>query len=116
MVSLLLLGVRTGRLRAVESVQESIHHLSGVQQVADRADGTGLLARRRRRVAFGEAGGEIRPSGRDKGTRAVREHQCQMQNASAVCGATYGEKLSLQRMALSHDRDLRRQVMDAGSV
>jgi hypothetical protein len=115
MIRLLLLAVRTGRLRAVDSAQQSIHHLSGVQQVANRAEAVESRRRPRRR-AFAEGGWQVRPGGRDEGACAVRQHQRQMQNASSARGAVYGEKLSLQRMALAHDRDLRREVMDAGSV
>ena len=102
----------------MESVQQSIHHLSGVQQEADRSEATGLCRRDVARAGRHqiEQGLEIRPGGRDETACAVRQHQCQMQDASSVRGAVYDQKLSQQCVALPHDRDLRREVVDAGSV
>jgi len=116
MVALLFPGSRARRRDGEEPVQQSIHDLPGMQQIANRPQGCAGELWRCRRLLFGAVISQIRPCGGNERACAIRQHQCENKDASAVCAAYDIKKLSFTWMALPNDSQLRRKVVDASSV
>jgi hypothetical protein len=66
MMALLFRGIRARRRDGREPFQQSIHDLTGLQQMANRPQGRGGWLGCCRRLPLGVLMGKIRPGGRNK--------------------------------------------------
>ena len=87
-----------------------------MEQVAQRPDGSRRVGRADKRLVFRRVRAEVRPTRGNQRPRPIRQNQRQVQRAPPVRQPHHPQKLSLERMAFPHHADLRRQVLDVGSV
>jgi hypothetical protein len=89
---------------------EPVDDVAGVEQVAERAKGSGGG-----RIQSG-GGDQVRPSGGDEGAGAVREDQDEVKRPMTSHPPEHRESLALQWVAETDNGNRRRKTIEVGSV